>query len=243
MTPEHQDRRRLSADGPRLGALALVIAVVILVAASARLHHLSEEVVTALGDLIARHPAWGVLAFVGLAALSAMLAFFSSVVIVPVAVHHWGPAVTVLLLWIGWFAGGVAAYTIGRYLGRPAVRRLVGPARVEYYGEQITARAPFLVILLFQAALPSEIPGYVLGMARYPLARYLLALGTVELPFAVGAVLLGSGFLNRQYWLMMSVAVAGIRLVTLAVRALHRRLSSTRKNSDPPHPGHPPGAR
>lgn len=231
MAPENQDRRRLTANRRRLGVLALLIAVGIGVAASARLHHLSEEVVTALGSLIARHPAWGVLAFVGLAALSAVLAFFSSVVIVPIAVHHWGPAITALLLWIGWLAGGAAAYTIGRYLGGPAVRRLVGTTRVKYFEEQITARASFLVVLLFQVALQSEIPAYVMGMARYPLLRYLLALSVAELPFAVGAVLLGSGFLNRQYWLMIGVGLAGIGVVALAVGALHRRLSNGREDS------------
>jgi uncharacterized membrane protein YdjX (TVP38/TMEM64 family) len=231
MAPDNQDLRRRTANRRRLGVLALLIAVGIVVAASARLHHLSEAAVTALASLIARHPGWGVLAFVGLAALSAMLAFISSVVIVPVAVHHWGPAITALLLWIGWLAGGVAAYTIGRYLGGPAVRRLVGATRVKYFEEQITVRAPFLVVFLFQLALQSEIPAYVMGMARYPLLKYLLALSAAELPIAVGAVILGSGFLNRQYWLMVGVGLTGIGVVSLAITALHRRLSNAREAS------------
>jgi len=222
---------RRAAHRRRMGVLALLVAVGIVVAASGRLHRLSEATVTALGSLIARHPAWGVLAFVGLAALSAMLAFFSSVVIVPVAVHHWGPAITALLLWIGWLGGGVGGYTIGRYLGRPAVQRLVSTTRIQYFEEQITARAPFLVVFLFQLALQSEIPAYVMGMVRYPLLRYLLALSAAELPIAVAAVILGSGFLNRQYGLMVGVGLAAIGLVSLAIRALHRRLSHAQEGS------------
>lgn len=219
-----EDRNRLTPHHRRIWVLALLIAVALIVAASARLHHVAHDAVTTLGSLIARHPAWGALAFVGLAALSAMLAFFSSVVIVPVAVHQWGSAVTALLLWIGWLAGGIVAYTVGRYLGGPAVRRLAGTTRVQHFEEQITARAPFLVVFLFQLALQSEIPAYLLGMVRYPALRYLLALSAAELPIAVGAVILGSGFLHRQYWIMVGVGLAGMGIVGLAIRALHQRL-------------------
>ena len=216
-----------TATWRRLAPLALLIVVAIVVASSGRLHQLSEAAVTALAGLIERHPGWGVAAFVGLAALSAMLAFFSSVVMVPVAVHHWGATMTVLLLWISWLAGGVGGYALGRYLGGPAVRRLAGAARVQHFEEQFTARASIWLVFLFQLALQSEIPAYILGMARYPLLKYLLALGAAELPIAIAAVMLGSGFLNRQYWLMLGVGVAGIAVVGLAVRALHRRLATT----------------
>lgn len=114
---------------------------------------------------------------------------------------------------------------MGRYLGGPAVRRLLGNTRVKHFEEQITARAPFVVVFLFQLALQSEIPAYVLGMARYPLLKYLLALSAAELPIAVAAVMMGSGFLNRQYWLMVGVGVIGIGVVSLAIRVLHRRLA------------------
>lgn len=56
-----------------------------------------------------------------------MLAFVSSIVLIPVAVHVWGPIACAGLLWIGWFLGGVAAYAVGRYFGRPIVERLVRP--------------------------------------------------------------------------------------------------------------------
>ena len=69
--PERTAHRRT------LVVLALLIAVAIVVAGSAPLHRVSERAVTALAGLIADHPAWGVVAFVGLAALSAMLAFVS----------------------------------------------------------------------------------------------------------------------------------------------------------------------
>jgi uncharacterized membrane protein YdjX (TVP38/TMEM64 family) len=226
--PERTAHRRT------LVVLVLLIVVAILVAGSAPLHRVSERVVSALASLIADHPTLGVVAFVSLAALSAMLAFVSSVVLVPVAVHQWGSTVTVLLLWVSWLAGGIGGYVIGRYLGGPAVRRLAGAARLRHFEERISASAPIWLVFLFQLALQSEIPAYVLGTVRYPLFKYLLALGAAELPIAIAAVMLGTGFLNRQYWLMAGVGLAGVAVVGLAIVVLHRHLSST------PHPGEAP---
>jgi uncharacterized membrane protein YdjX (TVP38/TMEM64 family) len=223
--PERTAHRRT------LVVLALLIAVAMVVASSAPLHRVSERAVTALAGLIADQPAWGAVAFVGLAALSAMLAFVSSVVLVPVAVHQWGPTVTVLLLWVSWLAGGIGGYAIGRYLGGPAARRLAGADRVRHFEERISANAPIWLVFLFQLALQSEIPAYVLGTVRYPMLKYLLALGAAELPIAIAAVMLGSGFLNRQYWLMAGVGLAGLAVVGLAITVLHRHLSSA------PRPG------
>jgi uncharacterized membrane protein YdjX (TVP38/TMEM64 family) len=219
-----------------LVVLALLIVLAIVVAGSAPLHRISEQAVTALASLIADHPGWGVVAFVILAALSAMLAFVSSVVLVPVAVHQWGPTVTVLLLWVSWLVGGIGGYAIGRHLGRPAARRLAGAARLRHFEERISANAPLWLVFLFQLALQSEIPAYVLGTVRYPLLKYLLALSAAELPIAIAAVMLGSGFLNRQYWLMAGVGLAGIAVVGLAITVLHRHLSSAPHLGEAPPP-------
>ena len=39
----------------------------------------------------------------------------------------------------------------------------------------ISAKATFPLVLLFQLAVPSEIPGYVLGALRYHFGKYLAA--------------------------------------------------------------------
>jgi uncharacterized membrane protein YdjX (TVP38/TMEM64 family) len=209
-----------------LVGFALVLLAAIVVAASSRLHGTAESAVELVGAMIRQHPAWGVFAFVSLAALSAMLAFFSIVAVVPVATHHWGQAATVALLWMGWLAGGAMAYAIGRFLGSRVARLLASGARVKYYEDRLTARAPFWMIVLLQLAVPSEIPGYVLGSLRYRFPRYLLALALAELPFAIGAVVLSTGFLERQYWLMALVGAIGLGALAWAMRRLHRELAT-----------------
>jgi uncharacterized membrane protein YdjX (TVP38/TMEM64 family) len=208
----------------RLVGLAVVLLVAIAIAASSRLHGTAEVAVEAVGGLIEQHPGWGLFAFVALAALSAMLAFFSSVVVVPVAAHHWGQGTTVALLWVGWLAGGAASYAIGRFLGSRVARLLVSAGHITYYEDRLSTRAPFWMILLLQLAVPSEIPGYVLGSLRYRFPIYFLALALAELPFALAAVFLSSEFLERQYWTMAVVGVAGIAFLAWAIRRLHREL-------------------
>lgn len=53
-------------------------------------------------------------------------------------------------------------------------------------------------LIIMQAALPSEVPGYVLGTLRFRIDYYLIALAITELPYALASVALGQGFLQRD---------------------------------------------
>ena len=174
----------------------------------------------ALGEgLIRRYPGWGMPVFVILSAASAMLAFFSSVILVPVAVYAWGEWVTLVLLWGGWMLGGVLSFGVGRYLGRRVVGWFVPRERLDYFETRLRAQAGFPVILVFQLAVPSEIPGYVMGTMRYRFGVYLLALALAELPYAVGGVFLAESFLSRRYVVLMAL---GLALIALVAWAFHR---------------------
>ncbi|HKI94703.1 MAG TPA: VTT domain-containing protein [Gemmatimonadales bacterium] len=223
-SPTHHDGPILSRR--RVVLLLALLAVAALVAGLPQMHGWAERVIADAGRLVVIHPAWGGVVFVLLAALSAMLAFFSSAVVVPVALSAWGALPTLVLLWVGWLLGGICSYAIGRLLRRSVVERLAAPERVAYYTRVVSRRLPFPLLLLFQAALPSEIPGYVLGIVRYRFASYLLALGLAELPYAVGAVVLGDSFLAGRYVPMIAVGVFGIVAVAWAGVQLHRSLGA-----------------
>jgi uncharacterized membrane protein YdjX (TVP38/TMEM64 family) len=138
-------------------------------------------------------------------------------VVIPLAVYVWGNALSLLLLWVGWILGGAAAYGIARYLGRPVVRWLTDRAlgRIERY---LGPKTPFRFVLLFQLGLPSEIPGYVLGLVKYPFGKYMLALAIAELPYTVATVYLGAGFIDARSGVVLAV---GLALVSLSVGAFY----------------------
>ncbi len=200
-----------------------LVAGLIAIGRSDTLHRELLELLEAAKQLIARHPVGGPLAFVGLSALSAMLGFVSSAVLVPAAVYAWGAASTMLLLWIGWTLGGATAYTLAATFGRPLLRWLVSGPSLSRYQHLLDRRPTFGAVLVFQLALPSEIPGYVLGLARYPFARYLAALMLAELPYAVGTVLLGLGFVERDTATLVAVCLVGAVGLAIVARLLRAR--------------------
>jgi uncharacterized membrane protein YdjX (TVP38/TMEM64 family) len=206
-----------------LGCLALLIAIAVF---SRGVHAALLDLLGGAQALAVDHPLLAALLALLFAAASAMLVFLSTAAIAPVLVYTWGPAGALLLLWSGWLLGGACSYAIGRLLGRPVVRRLVSPGLLDRYEQQITGRMPFGLVVLFQLALPSEVPGYLLGLVRYAFPRYLLALGLAELPYAVATVLLGAGLVERRVGLLIPVGAAAALLSLSAFSLLHRRLAA-----------------
>jgi len=196
--------------------LGIIIIVAGWITGSDTLHTKIEDILVASETIISRFPLLGMLLFVLLAMVSAMLAFFSSAILVPIGVYAWGSITCFVLLWIGWLLGGVTSFGIGRYLGRPVASKLIGETRLTHFEKQLGQHARFIHILLFQAALPSEVPGYVLGTLRYRFSLFLLALAIVELPYALGTVYLGTRFLERDIVLLMLIGFGGVMVATFA---------------------------
>lgn len=199
---------------PRRAAVVVVALLMAGLAAwSSGLHHEIVRVVELSDPVFAHHPVWGALLFVALAALSAAVVFFSTALLVPFGVHQWGEAGCFLLLWIGWLLGGILTYTIGRRLGRPIVHWVLSERRAAEYEARIPTSHSFFPVLLAQLALPSEAVGYLCGLLRVPPVVYLSALAVAELPYALGTVLLGTAFFQRDYVILLSLALGGLLLL------------------------------
>lgn len=211
-----QDRRR------RLTLLMLAVLAAALVASSAQLHQTIVEWMALAEPVISAHPVWGAVVFTALAAVGAILIFVSSWLLVPIGVQVWGPWWCFAFLLTGWFIGGVVTYSIGRFLGRPVVRRLLPDALIVRYEGRIPTGGRFLPALLVSMSVPSDIGGYFFGLVKYPARVYFAALLTAEIPYGLGAVLLSDAFLQRRLALMLIVAgVTG--LVLLLVWRRRRR--------------------
>jgi uncharacterized membrane protein YdjX (TVP38/TMEM64 family) len=94
----------------------------------------------------------------------------------------------------------------------------------EAYESRISRHASFGLVLLFQLAMPSEVPGYLLGLARYNFWKYLSALALAELPYAVATIYLGSSFLERRLYLLVAIGLAVAAFSGWALYTLHRRM-------------------
>jgi uncharacterized membrane protein YdjX (TVP38/TMEM64 family) len=208
----------------RLVFLLALVALLVATAALDPVHQAISDGLDSVKGVIRHHQVAGMVLFFVLSMVSAIFFFFSTAVIVPVAVHAWGKPGTMGLLWLSWLAGAALSYAIGRRPGRRLAKWLLPGKGVNKYEKKFSASANFPLVLLFQLAVPSEIPGYVLGALRYHFGKYLGARAIAEVPFAVGAVYLGDTFVRRQYLPLMAIALGGILLSAAAIHLLHRRL-------------------
>lgn len=211
----------------RAGILLALCAALAAIASSPTVHDALLKALSMTEDAISAHPIAGAAVFVLIAAVSAMLAFISIAVVVPAAVFTWGAPLSLILLWIGWILGGIATYTIGRFVGRPLVRWLATHESLRKVESSVPADAPIWMIVLLQLALPSEIPGYVLGLLRYPVSRYVLALSLAELPYALATVYLGASFIDGRSGVLLGAGIL-VAILTVATPTLWRKAMRTR---------------
>ena len=212
-----------------LGALVIVAG---LIAGTETLLDKSHDFIAFVEPAITKYPVAGRLLFVLMALVSAMLAFFSSAILTPIGVYAWGKLETFLLLWSGWLIGGMLSFFVGRYLGRSVVVMFLGESRLSSWEAQVERHTRFLHVLLIQAAVPSEIPGYVLGVLRYRFALYIAALAITELPYALGTVFLGESFLQGESLLFLAIGSGAILISVLAYQAHRRLLKSPQSGRD-----------
>lgn len=172
--------------------------------------------------LMNEHPVMGAAVFFVFAAISAMLAFTSSVVLVPAANLVWGKLITFLLLWGGWIAGAIVAFGIGK-VSRPLLVRMGYEETLERYHQFVSKRMKFWAVLLFCFAVPSEIPGYLFGGLPYPFLKFLGAIAIVEAIYAFGIVIAGENLVaDRPFSLLAIVAI--LIVIWIVARFLLRTL-------------------
>ncbi len=143
------------------------------------------------------HPVAGSVVFFLLSAISAMLAFASSMLLVPPANEVWGKPVTFLLLWGGWTVGAIGAYLIGHF-ARPLLYRLMQRQRLEKYQKLVSKRMKLWTATLLCLAVPSEIPGYVFGGLHYPFWKFVAAISIAESIYALGVIIAGESLLEAK---------------------------------------------
>lgn len=216
----------------RAAILLALIAALAAVASSDAFHEALLQLLLGIDAVIGGHVVLGAVAFVGLAAVSAMFAFVSVAFVVPAAIFSWGTSATAGLLWLGWILGGVATYSIGRFMGRPVVRWLATEDSLSRLERQIPPNAPLWLIVLLQLALPSELPGYVLGLLRFPFARCVVAVAVAELPYALATVYLGASFVEGRSALILSGGAALALFGVVAFWSLRRVLAKRERHDD-----------
>ncbi|MBO9371575.1 MAG: TVP38/TMEM64 family protein [Chloroflexi bacterium] len=95
--------------------------------------------------------------------------------------------------WLGVQLGSALAMGLGRWLGRPLVARLVGPARLERWDGLARQRGPTFFLLVFLLPLlPDDLACFVIGLSPLPIPYMLLLAGVGRLPGLIVASWVGA---------------------------------------------------
>lgn len=206
-----------------LGAAALIVAFA---AGAPVIRDLLAAAIVWAQAIMEKHSVWGAVLFAAFSALSAMLVFASSAMLVPPAILVWGKAGTFLLLLGGWLLGAALAFGIGR-AGRPLLKHTGYDDKLEKYQDYVSTRMHFWAALLFCIAIPSEIPGYLFGSMHYPFAKFIAAMAIAESGYALAAVFAGESLMVNRSLPFLAI-IAGLIAVAL-IAGLLLRLSRKRQ--------------
>lgn len=204
----------------------LVIIAASLFWSSFSLQNIFYEAVFFIKDYTYQNQILAIIIFIVLAALSAMLAPFSSIPFVSAGIIIWGNFMTISFLLIGWMIGAVAAYSIGYFAGYPLVNQLYSLEKIKYYKERISGKTEFLMILLFRLAMPAEIPGYALGIIRYHFGKYFLATFIAELPFAIIAGYASDALVTEKPTVFIILVAFAFSAIGLTFYLFNRKLKN-----------------
>jgi len=223
--------------------LGLLVGIVVLAFA---LFLVSDKIAIALygaifwiESAIISHPLLGAIAFFLFSVISAIFAFASTILLIPSAILVWGMPLTFFMLLGGWIMGTIITYWIGSKLARPALAFFATEKKLSYYEHLISQEARFWMILLFCLAVPSEIPGFILGAMRYDFTKFVSAIIVTETVYALGSVLIAQNILDKEILstggllllLIVTITAASALLIHLATRA--KKLKDSEQTESP----------
>lgn len=183
--------------------------------------------VAAVGGLPHRDQIEGWVDAAGPAAPAAFVLLYAVITLFPVPKNLlgilggllFGMALGLLLVWGAAMLGAMAAFVIGRALGREAVEQMTG-ARVARVDEALARHGLLSVIAVrLVPVLPFTAINYSAGLTGLPYRAYLLGTAVGILPGTVAYVALGAYATDLSSWPIVAAVTALIVLTVAGVVA------------------------
>jgi uncharacterized membrane protein YdjX (TVP38/TMEM64 family) len=116
-------------------------------------------------------------------------------------------------------------YFLARFALRPLIARLA--ARYGYTVPKATAENALSIAMALRLTPgpPFFVQSYLLGMAEVPFRMYMVVSMVCQLPWMVGAIVLGKGIFNGNFQLVL-YGIGVLTVATLAVQWLRKRYAS-----------------
>jgi uncharacterized membrane protein YdjX (TVP38/TMEM64 family) len=116
------------------------------------------------------------------------------------------------------------------------VEILVRPGTLARYEGWARSGKTLVPMLMLQMAIPSDLASYLFGLVRCRFIVFVAALALAEVPYALGAIYLGTSFLERRIVPLLALGSAGVLLSLWAIHRFHRH-RDLQLETDPPPAG------
>ena len=178
----------------------------------------------AIAERMRTHPVLGVTIYIAALAASVVLLPLSSLPLVPLAVEIFGVLAGALFSIIGWWIGGVIAFLLARYVGRPVLQWFVSLEKLDKFEARLPSDVTFPSIVLLYMVTPTDIPSFALGLLTgIPFPTYAVATFVGITPFAFAWMLLGDAFFEGNWLLFAALAIVMVAAVYGLQRLIKRR--------------------
>jgi uncharacterized membrane protein YdjX (TVP38/TMEM64 family) len=233
-------RRRVAAGLAAVATIAVLGALTLWVPAlHDALGHVLDGDTGALRDQLRDLGVWGAVVLVVLVLVHTVVPYPAELALA-VAGYVYGFWIGVPLMLLAWLATGMLGYAIGRSLGTPAARRLLGRERVDRFAAMLEDAGAFpLLASRLVPIVPFTLASVVPGALRVPVRRFAWTTVVGYVPMTCVVVLLGGRLehLSPTDPLLWLAVLAILGMLVLA-RPLLRRL----EGRPPRGPGDGPGA-
>ncbi len=197
-----------------------------------------------LKQFIDHHAIAGIVVYIVLNILDAVIAPGATLPLIPIAAHVWGRVAAAVITTVGWTAGSLIAFYIARRWGSPLVKKLTSMERVKRLRPYIP-KHPFWSVVLLRLVTPMDVISYVLGLfteMSWPSYGLATALGLTpsafiltyigKMPRAYDIIMFGVGG-TVVVWIIYSTRRSVGRPAMAAFVAKHRRPQSHARTHQP----------
>jgi uncharacterized membrane protein YdjX (TVP38/TMEM64 family) len=161
--------------------------------------------------------------FIAALVLAVVLAPLAALPLIPLAAALFGPLLTSLYSVIGWTVGGMIAFLIARYAGRPLLARFVSLNEMARYEHMVPQKMIFVSLVLLRMIIPVDVLSYAIGfLSTVSFATYTLATLIGVIPFSF-IFAYGSGALATQQFVVLgALFVLACCIFWIALSVLRR---------------------
>lgn len=144
--------------------------------------------------------------------------------VIPMATALFGPFITAILSVIGWTVGGVIAFLVARYLGRPVLERYVSMQAVDELAAKIPEETRFLFIVLLRLTVPVDLVSYALGLSKtVGLIEYSVATFIGVIWFSFAFAYLGEAMLEGNTIILIELGTVSLLVFVVGWFLLSRQ--------------------